>query len=47
MPLRSTSLKDELARVLVEKVLMPKSLILESCTPFWQMTEWIEPKNAV
>jgi putative PIN family toxin of toxin-antitoxin system len=43
--LASGPLKSELARILAEKFLMPRSLVLATCTAFWQIAEWIEPKT--
>ena len=42
--LTSEPLNNELAGVLAGKFLMPKQLITEVCTPYWQVAEWIDPK---
>jgi len=42
--LASDPLKIELARILAEKFLMSRSLVLATCTAFWQVAERIEPK---
>ena len=44
LTLTSDPLRNELARVLSEKFLMPDQLICDVCTPYWQMAEWISPK---
>lgn len=42
--LTSLSLKNELEGVLEEKFQWPESVIEATCSRFWQISEWIEPK---